>query len=506
MRITLRTVFLGIGATAAVLLASAQASAQQGSGNIISTALSVDGSGNATAACGSSGNNLTSILNTVLGTPSFDDESVAVSSRRNVYRYCDNLTATGANGWTGDSVASPEQAAAQATTLAPEEVFAGMDNADAAFDVQTSNVARRLSLVRLARRIDADKKQSLARRNSEPRSSEDALRAGARPEERGLARVSQKDDGKRVLLALQEGINAGDGTFGDGLGFFLNGRISIVDGEQNSSERASDGFGGGFTLGVDTALSDKSFVGIAMGYTRIETDYHGSASKADLDAVTFTGYGAFFPTDELYVDGSVGISYLGFEQTNDLVISDGGAPIGDLEGETDGVNVGFDVGVGYALKVDELLSEERIKGLTFEPFLRVNLLYTYIDDYNQGGGDGTLVLSIDEQETVSVTSTLGFRTEYPVSTKHGVLTPYFRAGYVHEFNKENDDVGVGLPAVGPGLVKLKAEATDSHYANIGLGLAATLGEGLSQFIDYDVIAAHENVTIHQITAGVRLEF
>jgi fibronectin-binding autotransporter adhesin len=488
----------------------------------------VDGSGNAMPGCGGaggggSGNNLTLSLNAALGTPGFDDEGANVDGRRTAYRVCDIQTATGANGWTGDASNTAGQTTTQNIAYAPEEVFATMDDANASFNVQTANVARRLSLVRLARRNDRKAAERLAK-SSHPRTPSTLT-----PEtplgqadtttsltDRGPGSISTTDRTERLFLALQNGINAGDEIGGDGIGFFLNGRIHIVNGDSNPSERASDGFGGGFTLGADKTIGEDFFAGVAAGYTHIETNYNNSASDSSLDAVALSLYGAYFPTDQVVIDGSISIAYLGVDTSNEIVISDGGPSVPSLDGDADGVNVGFDIGVGYSetgtelarlVGLDELAAMEELTALTIEPFLRLSLLHTYIEDFSQTGGDASLKLEIDEQQNTSVTAMLGFATDYTVSTRVGVLTPYFRVAYVHEFVDQNDDLKV-TSATAPTApsFNLKAEATDSHYANVGVGVSATLGQGFSEFIDYDVVAWHDNVTIHQITAGMRLEF
>ena len=485
----------------AILFTGGSAGAQGRSATAVMNFASVDASGNATPGCGGDGDALTTTLNNALGTAGFDDEGVALPNRRAIYRYCDFLTATAANGWTGAEVATPDEVLGMATFLAPDEAFAAMDNANASFDLQTANVSRRLSLIRLSRRLDRDAAEELAQAaNARPRGV--GVASAANPNERGAVTLSQADRGERVLLALQNGINAGDEIGGEGIAFFLNGRIHVIEGDSNPSEQASDGFGGGFTLGGDMAINEKFYAGVALGYTRIDTNYDRSASDSSLDAVTISFYGAYYPPiDELFVDGSISVSYLGIDTSNQIIAFDGGPQIDTLDGDTDGVNFGFDVGVGYSVTIP------RVEALTIEPFLRLSLLYTEIEGFEQSGGDGTLDLVFNTQRTTSVTSSLGFRSDYAVSTRYGVLTPYFRIAYVHEFNDENDDLKVSLAAVpGSGSFKLRPEATDSHYANIGLGLAATLGQGFSEFLDYDAVVAHDNVTIHQLTAGIRLEF
>lgn len=480
---------LGVHLFAALLIASGAAHAQQGAGEVIANLANVDGSGNASTGCGGNGNALTGALNAALPGADFDDESVGVSSRRALYRYCDSLTGTGAGGWTGDAGAlTAEQALSQATALAPEEIFATMDNARAAAGVQGANVARRLSLVRLSRRNIREANEALARRVQSPETN--ALGADQRDDEERL---------QSLLLGLQEGISAGDEA-GRGFSVFLNGRVNIVKGEESRNERGSEAIGGGFTLGVDTPLGDDLFAGAAFGYTRMGTDYDGSASESDLDAVSFTFYGGYFPDDALYIDTAFSVSYLGVDTTNELRIADAGADLADLQGATDGANVGFDIGAGYTFQI------KQVEGLSFEPYARLSVLYTEIDGFKLEGGDGSIDLAIRTQKTTSVTGTFGFRTEYPISTRHGVITPYFRAAYVREFNDENDDIDAAFRVIPGSAFTLRAQATDSNYGNFGLGASATLSQGLSQYVDYDVIGGHDNVTVHQITAGLRLEY
>ena len=189
-----------------------------------------------------------------------------------------------------------------------------------------------------------------------------------------------------------------------------------------------------------------------------------------------------------------------------IVIADGGPPSRDLDGSTDGATFGFDVGGGYTVPITRFTKNEDLAGLSFEPYLRLNLLYTWIDGYRQKGGDNSLNLAINSQDATSVTSSLGLNTEYTWSTRVGVLTSSARVAYVHEFNNQNDNVSASLAAIPGSNFKLQAISADRDYADIGVSLAATLGQGFSEFVDYDVIAGNSNFTIHQITAGIRLEY
>ncbi|HEB88283.1 MAG TPA: hypothetical protein ENI85_01825, partial [Deltaproteobacteria bacterium] len=131
--------FLPLGVAAAILSWHGGAFAQSRTVATLASYASVDASGNATPACGGNGNALTTTLNNILGTPGFDDEVATIENRRTVYRLCDFLSPTGANGWTTDNFPTLEVRNAVDSFLAPDETFAAMDNANAAFDLQTAN-------------------------------------------------------------------------------------------------------------------------------------------------------------------------------------------------------------------------------------------------------------------------------------------------------------------------------------------------------------------------------
>ena len=47
---------------------------------------------------------------------------------------------------------------------------------------------------------------------------------------------------------------------------------------------------------------------------------------------------------------------------------------------------------------------------------------------------------------------------------------------------------------------------DTDYFNFGVGTSATFPRGISAFVDYATIWGLEDVTYHQFTGGLRMEF
>jgi hypothetical protein len=204
---------MAMATTIALLGMAADAWAQQGSAAVMQDFISVaEGTGVGSPACGGAGggNTLSATLNAALG-QSIDDEVVTVDNRRAAFRYCDSLISTGANGWSGDAAGvTNDQSLSMASAISPDEVFTGMDNAHAAASIQTANVAKRLSLVRLARRRADDGDVRIARGDVAP-----AVQKGN--DLAGFARLPQQDRGERIMLALQEGVSGGvSGSEGTG--------------------------------------------------------------------------------------------------------------------------------------------------------------------------------------------------------------------------------------------------------------------------------------------------
>ena len=455
----------------ALALMPGVAAAQGRSGAVFEQLIDVDGGGTGLAGCGSGdGNNLTAILGG-------GGSSEVLADRRDLYRVCDVTTAVQGNGWSGDQVLTNTQFSSQSVALAPEELFVGVDQSAAIFDLQTANLTRRIQTLRLAHLGRADAPQAVA-----------AGRSGE-PVGTGLA---------SALNAVRQGLNAGDEQTGiRGLGAFVNGRVLLMNVDDNAAETGSDNFGGGVTAGVDYRLIENLYLGLSFGYTGVQTRYDGSGSKAHLDSYAFTLYGGWFPTEMFYLDGSFAGSILRFDNTNQLATFDGGPPLAPLKSDADGWTVAGDLGAGMEIPAGPL---------TVNPYARASVLYTRFDAFKQTGGDGTLDLRIQSQENTSLTTQVGLGLSWAISTSVAVVTPHVRADYVHEYESQADDIAGHLVAIPDARFRLRPTGNDRNYATAGGGLSATFAGGFSQFVDYEILAGFDNVTTHLITAGVRFEF
>ena len=107
----------------------------------------------------------------------------------------------------------------------------------------------------------------------------------------------------------------------------------------------------------------------------------------------------------------------------------------------------------------------------------------------------------------SLTSTVGGHLSYSVDHNWGVLVPFGRIEWVHEFGDDVnsaqtrafDQSSLGSLSADPGGI-------DNDYFNFGLGVSAQFGSGKAAFLSYEQVFGKEDAEQYSITGGVRFEF
>jgi outer membrane lipase/esterase len=181
-----------------------------------------------------------------------------------------------------------------------------------------------------------------------------------------------------------------------------------------------------------------------------------------------------------------------------------------FKGDSDAYEVGLSLGLGYDVARG---------GFSFGPYARLNYFKTEVDGYsekldhaNANAGFG-LGLDIDHQTIESLASTLGARASYAINSNVGVWSPYVRFDWQHEFQNDAASLsgsfinGTNDPvALAANTILIPLDDPDRDFYNLGLGLSAQFARGYSAFIDYATVLDLQNITAHQFSGGVRLEF
>lgn len=455
------------------------------------------------------GADLTNALNTALNQDVTGENGLALGQRRDLWRFCDGMTDVGA-GWDTATTIGVADESNQNTSYAPAELFGQADIARSIANWQMNAVATRVQQNRLAiRNRDAKNPLTLARRRTNenrlanrPLPVNAASTIGAQGSLLGLINTSFRSDSRSTSVAnlaalLMKGLSSGDDVLGvSGLGVFLSGRYVRLEADSTRRELGGDTDGGGFTLGADYRLGDAAIVGLAFGYNHYDTEFSGNAGDSQIDDFALMLFGSHFLGENFYVDGTFRASYLLTDTSKRLQAFDGGPGFADQDSDPNGYTLSADLGMG---------AEFDVAAFMLNPYVRLNVYHTNIEDYSESGGDGSLSLVFEEQDVTSLPVTVGGTIGYNFSTSAGVFSPYVRAEYLYEFLDQAAEIEGFLKVIPSARFELDANSTDRHYGTVGAGATLTLRDGWSGFVDYDALIGFSDLTSHTATLGIRKE-
>ncbi len=328
-----------------------------------------------------------------------------------------------------------------------------------------------------------------------------ALREGARGIQiAGLSSTSteQRPVGMPVFpagaFAVRPPLAAQAAAREDHLGFFLNGVTAFGDFDGNSEEAGFDFDTWGLTAGLDYRLSDSLVAGAAFGFENTDHDFDRSAGDLDKDTYTTSLYGTW-STGPFYVDGILSYSYLDFDHLKRNIT------YADIDrtarGSTHGDEWALELGTGARFHRG---------GWSFGPHARLTYVDIEIDSFEESGAMG-LNLRYRSQSIRSLRAVLGGEASYAFSTSFGIVKPYFRVEWEHEFEDDSRHINANY-AADPNKTEffVKTKGPDRDYLNVGGGVSVTFAGAWSAFIDVDGVLALRDVTQTRVVAGGRYTF
>ncbi|MGH8547002.1 MAG: autotransporter outer membrane beta-barrel domain-containing protein [Methylococcales bacterium] len=258
---------------------------------------------------------------------------------------------------------------------------------------------------------------------------------------------------------------------------------------------------GGVTLGADMRLMDNLIVGTAFSYLAGDSYFDLSGGRAQSNSYTGSIYGSYYVVDNVHLDAlaSYGGTDYDIKRNIQYTIT---APTPDVvntstSGSPGGGQYSVSFGGGY---------DYSYESFNLNPFARFDYSSLEVDGYQETGGDGWAA-RFGRQNVRSLRTTLGAQTSYAVSTSFGVLLPYFRAAWTHEYKDNSRNIGASF--VGdPLALSFNIATTDPtrNYATVGGGISGTFAKGITAFVAYDTLLGYHNVSSHKVVIGARLEF
>lgn len=317
----------------------------------------------------------------------------------------------------------------------------------------------------------------------------------------GLDGIGSPRSASGLASQSERGGAAGDAptSLWNRLGVFVNGSYQFGDVDTTSNQLGFDFDSGGVTAGVDYRFTQSLIFGVAFTYLRMESDFDRSGGEMDSDTYAGSIYGSFYPTDNFYVDGVASIGGIDYESARRISYTVLGDTVNTAAtSNPDGRQYAASIGAGYNLPVG---------ALTLGPYVRVNYINLDIDGFSEQGGDGW-GMQFGDQTVESLTSNLGTQLQYAMSLPWGVLQPYMRGEWRHEF--EDDRRIIPVRFLGNTTNNLAfstvTESPDRNYFTVGAGVSATFAHGVSAFVDYDALLGYDDIESHAFMVGTRMEF
>ena len=282
------------------------------------------------------------------------------------------------------------------------------------------------------------------------------------------------------------------------------GTIGRVDRDTTTNNPGFDGDTLSLTGGIDYRFSNRFVGGLALGYDDNDIALVNDTGSIDTRSLTLSAYGSFSSDNNFYIDGRLAYGRLDFDLLRNIRYTIGPNPVdvtAQAAPEGDSRLLAISLGRNF-----------NRNAWNFGGYLRGELSTIELDGYSEtilnAGRDGRgLAVQIDSRELESRTATLGARLGYTSSRDWGVLLPFARVEWVHEFEDEAQTV-VARFVNDPTrtAISITGEQQDDGYGNVALGLSSIFANGRSAFLQYERRFAQDAVDRDSLSIGGRFEF
>ena len=242
----------------------------------------------------------------------------------------------------------------------------------------------------------------------------------------------------------------------------------------------------GVTAGADYRISHQFTIGAGGGYGHDSSDIGSDGTKSTGDSYSFAVYGSYRPQPTLFVDGLAGFGSLNFDSRR--WVSDASA---FANGPRSGRQVFAALSTGY---------ERRTGTWLVSPYARISYSDATLDQFSENGA-GTDSLTYFAQSVTTVSGTLGLRTQFAQATKWGMLLPYARVEYQHDFEGQSRAGLAYADFAGSGPAYfVTGTPFGQNRVQLGIGTKCQTGS-MTYGLDYSVMFG-----VSTLQQGVRLTF
>ncbi len=314
----------------------------------------------------------------------------------------------------------------------------------------------------------------------------------------------------KLATAYQKQLRRGAGASADNallenrFGIFLTGDISSGSKDSTDNESGLDFDTYGITLGADYRFTNQFILGGAVGYIDTNTTLANSLGDLDTTGYSVSLYGTYYGKQEYFLDFSLSYGSNNFEQRRVVAYElEGLASVNQaMKSDYDGRLISLFLGSGY-----DFLSGP----WTFGPRMDLEYIRSDVDGFSETASDpnvsgGGWTTRVDATDQTWLTVNFGGKLSYTQSTSWGVLTPYTRLDWLHEFKDDAQVINAYFSDDPSGnAIRIETDNPDRDYLRLRLGVTAQFRQGTVVFFDYGTLMAHSNWSSNTINIGVRME-
>lgn len=377
--------------------------------------------------------------------------------------------------------------------------------------------------------------------------------AGASQERLNKLRLAQVDSSAEVLafdahtgnltMDLDSGGGAGD-LFNEGWRFYISGDAST--GEKDATELVTgyDLDGLGLNAGGDYRLDPKRYVGFNASIRELDLDYLNN-STAEVTTVDLAGYGLWFKDDSWYIQSHAGFGtsdidmarQLQFTSRSTVIVLPDGTTFFDPDSPREEIVSTFASDTDASrLFASVVAGRDFHRGpVTIGVSGMLDYLDVSVDGYTEASdnfGGIPLQLEIDDYDHQSLRFIAGVDVSRSISTSYGVVTPFVRGEWIHEFKDEPTEITArftgdpfsvgfeqnnlfysgGVPAVDPATgdpdpttFTITSDDPDTNYFQFTTGASTVFKGGMQAFVSLDALVGLRDFERYVFRIGVTKE-
>jgi uncharacterized protein YhjY with autotransporter beta-barrel domain len=303
------------------------------------------------------------------------------------------------------------------------------------------------------------------------------------------------------------GDDSSGGLFGNRLGVFVTG--TLRQGTQTTTD-AEEGFNfknTGLTFGADYRLGDAFVLGIAGGYGKSRSIFDENGGRLDARHTTIAAYGTYF-TDRYHVDLQAGFGHNSYDLGRSINYASSSTSVGCGGGFCSTNSSGSTGAREYSLSTSTGMDFHR-DAFAFGPTFDLDYKQVAVNGFIESGPSG-LDLAFGGITSSSLVAKVGGYTSYAIKTSFGVILPQVRARYLHEFLNDARTQSVGfaadtLPGAADRAFNVYTDRPHRDYLDWRASLLFQFPYGIAGFIEYGRVEALQNISMHELNIGLRME-